>query len=222
MTRAEVWLGTTLAVLVFLPRAGSHPPSSEPGPARSLAQRYNRARTLQARFVQRYTFGRTTRIESGSVYFQKPARMRWEYDPPDAKVFLSDGRDVYLYVPGERQVSRRPVRESADWRTPFGLLLGRVDFKKLFSRVETKTTHRPAQPPLTQLRGLPRSPRQGFTEVWIDLNPKGQLERIEIRQPDGALMEFHFRDWRENQPLPPDLFRLRVPRGTVWLDMPPA
>jgi hypothetical protein len=117
---------------------------------------------------------------------------------------------------------RTRLREAADWRVPFGLLTGRVEMAELFARVEIKPTVRPGQPLLIQLRGLPRHERQGFSEVWFDLNPQGQLERVEIRQPDGALMEFHFRDWRENEPLPARLFRLEVPPGTAWLDADPV
>ncbi len=192
----------------------------EPDLLTSLEGHYNRARTLQARFVQRHTFGGVTRVESGKVYFLKPGRMRWEYESPEEKLFLSDGTHVYLYVPAERQVSRSRLSDAADWRVPFALLLGRIDFSELFSRVEIHRVERTAQAPLTQLRALPKSQRQGFTEIWLDVNEARRLERIEIRQAGDVLMEFHFREWREGHALPPDLFRLRVPPGTAWVDAP--
>ena len=59
--------------------------------------------------------------------------------------------------------------------------------------------------------------------IGIDVVPEGvessdQLVRLEVRQRDGSLIEFHFRDWRENRPLDPELFRLAVPPGTAWID----
>ncbi len=193
-------------------------PSSEADLVAALTRHYNRLRTLQADFVQRYTLGQATRVESGTAYFQKPGRMRWEYQSPEEKLFLCDGSYVYLYVPTERQVSRSRLRPGGDWRLPFGLLLGRVDFFALFSRIEIKPIARPGQAPLTQLRGLPKSAAQGFSEVWLEVNASEQLQRIEIRQPDGSVMEFHFRGWRENPHLAPELFRLHVAPGTIWID----
>ncbi|MFQ5926087.1 MAG: outer membrane lipoprotein carrier protein LolA [Terriglobia bacterium] len=222
MRSAEALVGTAfVGVLVCLGVLGANPSRATRITA-ALEEHYNRVRSLQAQFIQRYTLGRTTRVESGTVYFQKPGKMRWEYESPEEKLFLSDGRYVYLYVPSEQQVSRSRLGEAGDWRAPFGLLLGRIDFSKLFSRVEIKPISRPGQATFTQLRGLPKSARQGFAEIWLDVNVRQEVERIEIRQPDGVVMEFHFREWRENLPLAPDLFRLRVPPGTVknWVGAP--
>lgn len=221
--REQLWLALTLlaSCLACLGLSAAQTPRGA-DLLEALEQRYNRLRTLEARFIQRYSLGRVTQVESGRVYFQKPGKMRWEYESPEEKVFLADGRHVYLYVPSEQQVSRSPMSESADWRVPFAWLLGRVDFSELFARLEIKPIERAGQSPLTQVRGLPKSARQGFTEMWFDVNAQRQVERIEIRQPDGALMEFHFRDWRENHSLPRRLFELRVPPGTTWLEVPVA
>ncbi|MFQ5817363.1 MAG: outer membrane lipoprotein carrier protein LolA [Terriglobia bacterium] len=216
MRRADVVGGTALlGALLLLGLQGANPARATRITA-VLEEHYNRIRTLQAQFIQRYTLGRISRVESGTVYFQKPGKMRWEYESPEKKLFISDGTYVYLYVPGEQRVSRRRLSGAEDWRAPFALLLGRIDFSELFSRVEIKPIHRPGQPAFTQLRGLPKSARQGFEEIWLDVSARWQVMRIEIRQADGGVMEFHFRAWRENHPLAPELFRRpRVPPGTA-------
>ncbi|HSC78343.1 MAG TPA: outer membrane lipoprotein carrier protein LolA, partial [Candidatus Acidoferrales bacterium] len=58
---------------------------------RRVERHYNRISTLEAEFVQRHTLGATTLVESGRVYFRKGGRMRWEYESPEAKLFLADG-----------------------------------------------------------------------------------------------------------------------------------
>lgn len=189
---------------------------------RALEAHYNRTRTLEADFVQRYTLGSNTLVESGRVYFQKPDRMRWEYGSPEEKLFLTDGDYAYFYVPEERQVRRQPLKQAPEWQATFALMLGRVNLEKVFDRIELVRVHRLESPALWQLRGLARSDKQAFTEVWIDVNEAYQVQRIEIRQRDGSLMEFHFRRWRENPPLDPGLFQLRVPPGTAWLDEGPS
>lgn len=185
---------------------------------RRVEQHYNRISTLEAEFVQRHTLGATTLVESGRVYFRKGGRMRWEYESPEAKLFLADGEFAYLYVPQERQVRRQSIKQSPDWQAAFALLVGRMNLKRMFGRLELVEVHHLDSPARMQLRGQARSAKQPFTEVWFDLNDAYQVLRIEIRQRDGGLMEFHFRNWRENRPLSPDLFRLSVPPGTAWVD----
>ncbi len=185
---------------------------------RGLERHYNRVSTLEAEFVQRHTLGATTLVESGRVYFRKGSRMRWEYESPEPKLFLADGEFAYLYVPQEKQVRRQSIKQSPDWQAAFALLVGRMNLKRMFGRIELVEVHHLDSPARMQLRGQARSAKQPFTEVWFDLNDAYQVLRIEVRQRDGGLMEFHFRNWRENRPLSPDLFRLSVPPGTAWVD----
>lgn len=213
-----VWL--LLAVFLGAGAAGAAEPTVK-DVVRAVERHYNQTRTLEADFVQRYTQGATTLVESGRVYFQKPGRMRWEYAAPDEKLFLTDGDYAYLYVPEEKQVRRQPVKKAADWQAAFALLLGRVNLNRLLGRLELVRVHSLEGPARWQLRGQARSDRQPFREIWLDLNDSYQVLRIEIQQRDGSLMEFHFRRWRENQALAPELFRLSVPPGTAWIDEAP-
>ncbi|OFV84425.1 MAG: hypothetical protein A3B65_06040, partial [Acidobacteria bacterium RIFCSPHIGHO2_02_FULL_67_57] len=160
---------------------------------RAVERRYNQTRTLEADFIQRYTLGSTTLVESGRVYFQKPGRMRWEYESPEKKLFLADGEYAYFYVPEEQQVRRQSLKQAPDWQATFALLLGRVDLERVLRDLELVRIHRPEEPARWQLRGRAKSEKQAFEEVWVDLNEAYQVLRIEIRQRDGSLMEFHFR-----------------------------
>jgi outer membrane lipoprotein carrier protein len=184
---------------------------------KGIERRYNGVRTLEADFVQRYTLGAQTLVESGHVYFQKPGRMRWEYDQPAGKLFLADGQHAYLYLPSEQLVRRQPLKESGEWQTAFALLLGRVRLGRFLEQIALSRIYHPQSPALWQLRGRARSDRQPFEEIWMDLSEGFQLLRIEIQHRDGSLMEFHFRNWKENQPLASDLFLLQVPPGTAWV-----
>jgi outer membrane lipoprotein-sorting protein len=105
--------------------------------ARALEARYHGARTLQAVFLERYRDGRQgIRVESGTVYFSRPGRMRWEYESPEEKLFLVDGKHVWFYVPADRTASRAVVKESEDWRTPFALLTGKARLSRLCRKLE--------------------------------------------------------------------------------------
>ena len=188
---------------------------------RRMESRYNRVTSLEADFVQRYTLGPTTIVESGRVYFQKPGKMRWDYNSPEEKLFLSDGKYAYFYIPAERQVRRTKLKKSAYWQATFALMLGRANLTKVFDRIDVVPVNRPEQAGEAvrwQVRGTARSEKQAFHEIWFDLNAQYQILRVEIQQRDGSLMEFHFRRWREGGTFSPGLFRLDVPSETVWID----
>src|SRR5579864_2447907 len=98
--------------------------------AQAVDQRYNHLRSLQAEFTEIYRGAGTERTESGVVWLKKPGKMRWEYRSPREKLFLSDGKDAWFYVPGERQVRRTPVKKLEDLRSPLAFLLGKTKLEK--------------------------------------------------------------------------------------------
>src|SRR5580704_8075693 len=59
---------------------------------------YHDVHALRAEFNQTYLMGNRTRIESGNVCFARGGLMRWDYQRPMEKLFVSDGKQVALYV----------------------------------------------------------------------------------------------------------------------------
>src|ERR1700739_2399282 len=53
--------------------------------------RYDRIHSLEARFSETYAGAGMTRTESGTLLLKKPGRMRWDYDQPRPKLFITDG-----------------------------------------------------------------------------------------------------------------------------------
>jgi len=60
--------------------------------------------------------------------------MRWQYTTPAGKLFVSDGKYIYLYTPGTQRVERSKVKETDDMRAPLAFLLGKLDFQRDFKR----------------------------------------------------------------------------------------
>lgn len=71
---------------------------------------------LQARFMQASPGGGRA---SGTVYIQRPGRMRFEYDPPATMLVVSDGSVVALRDTELRTTERTPLRS-----TPLNIILG--------------------------------------------------------------------------------------------------
>lgn len=186
---------------------------------RGIEARYNHLASLEADFVQRYSQGPSdTRVESGRVAFLRPGKMRWDYTTPEAKLFLSDGKSVYLYVPSARQVTRTMAKESQDWRTPWRFLLGRARLKELFGRIEF-SPEEPRAPARYILRAYPRPQESGrFREVVIEVTADYRLTRLLIRESGAVETEFFFLRWRENPPLARSLFEFHAPPGVAVIE----
>ena len=203
----------------------------------ALESRYQHAATLKAIFFERYTDGNGGIIaESGTVYFSRPGRMRWEYESPDEKLFLVDGTNVWFYVPADHTASRAKFKESSDWRTPLALLAGKADLGKFCRSVSIDDP--PATPPASPTIGPPtlatpccaafraaQHPATTMTlkevksgEVLFESTPDAHLVRVLIRQPGNLETEFRFGDWHENIAIPETKFHFVPPPGVSIVD----
>src|SRR5215467_880306 len=91
--------------LVWISRAA--PAAESDAYIKQFESAYKRAHTLEAKFLQRYSEGgKVTRSESGTAYFRRPGKMRWEYASPEANLFVVDGKFAWFYVPQDHTVSR--------------------------------------------------------------------------------------------------------------------
>src|SRR4030088_540153 len=98
--------------------------------ANAVDEHYNHLRSLRAEFTEVYRGSGMERTESGTLWLKKsgmkkPGKMRWEYRSPKEKLFVSDGKDAWFYVPGDRQGRRTDARKLDDIRSPLAFLLGK-------------------------------------------------------------------------------------------------
>lgn len=176
---------------------------------RGLEQRYNRATTLRAAFEQRHLVaGRARRIESGILVLRKPGRMRWQYERPAGKLFVCDGKWVWLWSPDAQQVERARLKEADDFRAPLAFLLGRLDLRKTFGAFELER-----EGGEVRLSAWPRNDRMPFTRVDFWLGAEFEIRRLVIHQIDATAMEFRFTGEELNAAVRDSAFRFEPPPG---------
>jgi outer membrane lipoprotein carrier protein len=201
---------------------------------RALEDRYHHARTLKANFFESSSDGQGgVTAESGTVYFSRPGRMRWEYNSPQQKLFLVDGSNVWFYVPADQTASRAKMRESSDWRTPLALLVGKANLTDLCRKLDLVGPSVPGggeEKPLTPgdslLRCIPReNPPQNSVDpgastpyVLLEVDPEARLVRVVIREPGNLETEFRFGNWEENIAIPEMKFHFQPPPGVAIVD----
>ncbi len=182
---------------------------------------YRNVRTLHAAFTQVYSADGDRRVESGAVELERGGRMRWHYQSPQQKLFIADGKNLILYVPAERQMTRSREKTSGDVRVPLSLLLSRVKLGKVFSSIEFANRDLPHPVGNRILRALPKGGSQsGYSQVLIELDPELNIRRLVISYAEGGTMDFRFTHIVRNAPLPRSAFIFNPPAGTEIIDEP--
>jgi len=178
----------------------------------AVQNRYETMRSFKANFVQRYHSGVSDEQESGILLMKKPGKMRWEYRAPIEKLFLSDGRKTYFYVPRDRQVTVSSLeKDSAS--TPLLFLLGQGNLKKDFVAAETKRETPVAGGDIVlQLTGV--TEQASFKEVFLEVREAGaDIVRISIVEHTGSRNDYVLTEFQANAPVSDAQFRFKIPKG---------
>jgi len=177
---------------------------------RTLQQRYESTRTLVAKFRQEVESptmaGKLT--SNGTVSFEKPNRMRWDYAAPDRQTIVSDGETLWIYQPEEKQVLKAPLREAFQATTPVTFLggLGHVD-RDFTPTLESSADDR------WVLKLVPREERGVGTLVLVVRKGDASIEEARISDPLGTTTHLALSDEKRNVSLGADLFHFTPPPG---------
>ena len=171
--------------------------------------RYNRAQTLEIRFAETYSgLGRGPRTETGVLYLRKPGRMRWEYTQPAGKLFVSDGKQVYLYLPDENRVEKMKLKDTEDMRAPMAFLLGKLHFEKEFQNLQAR-----AEGEGSLVTAEPKSNSLPYSKVEFQVSPTFEIRKLHIVGQDQSVLDFAFESEKLNPPLANSLFQFQPPAG---------
>jgi outer membrane lipoprotein carrier protein len=185
--------------------------------AERVDQHYNRLRSLRSDFVEIYEGAGLSRREAGELWLLKPGKMRWDYKQPRPKLFVTDNKTAYFYVPGDRQARRMPVKKLEDFRSPIRFLLGHTRLEKEFDHL-TISTERALNPGDIVLQGVPLNMKERVNRVTLEVTPGGQITRIFIEELDGSITDFRFSNIKEDVPVKDGLFHFKVPEGVQVIE----
>jgi outer membrane lipoprotein carrier protein len=186
--------------------------------AQAVDEHYNQLRSLEAEFTETYRGAGMDRMESGTLWLKKPGKMRWEYRSPRDKLFLSDGKDAWFYVPGDKQARKTPVRKLEDLRSPLGFLLGKTKLEKELQVLGFAPDVAPLEPGNLVLRGVPRALGDRVSQVLLEIDPQKQIVRIQVDEVDGSTTEYRFRNQKEGVAIDDRQFRFEPPPGVETID----
>jgi outer membrane lipoprotein carrier protein len=189
----------------------ARPPAADV--ASALQRQYDSIKDFTATFTQTYEGGvlRRKGSETGTVYVKKPGKMRWDYMAPEKKLFVSDGRTMFLYFPNDKQVMKNAVPEQDEATSAVLFLMGKGnivrDFTVRWAEGGTDAVYR--------LRLDPKTRQAEYD--WLELSADRQTLRIvglTAGDAQGGRSSFGFTNFKENVGLADKLFQFTIPRGT--------
>jgi outer membrane lipoprotein carrier protein len=203
------WIRVASFGVLLLPQAAP-PPAQEV--AAALQKKYDAVRDFTANFVHESTGGilRKKQTERGFVQVKKPGMMRWDYQAPEPKVFVSDGRRIYLHIPADNQVVISPVPDQDQATTAVLFLVGKGnltrDFNVSYAEGGTADTY--------ALRLDPKLPERDYDWLQIIVDRRTlQIKSLSAADAQGGRSTFQFSNFKENVGLPDKTFAFKIPRG---------
>jgi len=207
--------GAAIALLLFVLSPGAQsvrPPAVDV--ARAVQAHYDTVRDFTAAFTQTYVGGvlRKRITEQGRLEVKKPGRMRWEYTQPEPKTFVSDGSQMYSYIPADRQVYVSPVPSEDQATTAVLFLSGKGNLLRDFDVSYADDADAPAG--MIALRLDPKLPERDYD--WLELvvdRRTYQIRSLVAADRQGGTSTFQFSNLQENVELSDKTFEFKIPRG---------
>ncbi len=191
--------------------------------ASAVDEHYNHLHSLQAEFTEVYRGSGIERTESGTLWLKKagmkkPGKMRWEYRSPREKLFVSDGKDAWFYVPDDRQARKAAAAKLDDLRSPLAFLLGKTRLEKELKGLSLAPDVTPLNPEDVVVRGVPQALADRVSEVLLEISPDHKIVRIVIADVDGSVTEYRLSQQQEDVPIADSQFQFRPPAGTETVE----
>jgi len=191
-------------------------PVSTPAPAQAggdkaqaqLREFVTGTQSARGDFTQRSARASGAQAESGSgtFWFARPGRFRWEVRTPYEQLMLADAQKLYFFDKDLNQVTVRKLGDALG-ASPAAILFGTDSLERNFTLKEAGE-----RDGLDWLDALPKSKEAGFDRILIGFRG-GLPQAMEVRDAFGKVTQFVFRNLERNPKLDPELFRFVAPKG---------
>jgi outer membrane lipoprotein carrier protein len=184
-----------------------------------MQKRYDQAKDFHARFSQNYSramVGRAT-LSTGTITFKKPGRMRWDYDKPEARMFLSNGQVLWLYEPSEKQAFKQDLKTS-QLPAALAFLMGKGKITDEFEVTFAKDAKH-GRPGDFRLALAPKQPQSAYKSILFVVDPKEFLVRESVLvDAQGNTNHFTFDGLEVNGKVADSVFKWTPPAGVRVVD----
>jgi len=219
-------MGTMLPCMVCLLgfSAALGEEAGEPSAATILAKvqaRYGSIERMQALFKQ-VTFNATMAKEqtaSGFYYAEKPGKVRWDYETPEAQHLVISGGKVLFYVPTDKQLVYSDAGQVEELKALLDLLGGKGNIMERFKARLIGDDQEAQKAGCRVVRIVPKKPMGNLLRIDLVIDKKTLLVK-ETAYWDiyGNRTRISFSGIKMPKSFDGSLFKLNVPQDVVVVD----
>jgi outer membrane lipoprotein-sorting protein len=214
LTAALAIICAPLSLQAVSPSISSHLGYQGPGTTsakvtiKTVRDALNRIKPFKVNFSQQvYTDEQLDIEESGEIIFKNDQLIKWTYLDPDYKVFLLEGDNYQFYDEDNEQLIIGKIKDRSHqwvWQMLFSDDIFRdyfVAWDKAHKRIHIKNN--------------PNSRTGDKDDITIDIEIIINDDSLPItliqKDPSGARIVYHFKEYKPNIEIPGEAFRLSVP-----------
>jgi len=157
-----------------------------------------------------------TDTASGRIYIKRPDKMRWEYETPEKQTIITDGVQLWMYRPEDKQVMVGQAPTFFGDGKGAGFLADiqsiRANFAITLVEASDPQTHR--------LKLIPIKPQSGLTDIYLSIS-KTTHEVLEVvthnEYEDETRIELTDSQFEQN--FDNALFHFETPQGVDVLQL---
>lgn len=176
----------------------------------------SRAQDLTARFHQTATSRATGAVQEASGLFlvKRPGKMRWEYQKPEPRLFVTDGKTLWVFSPADKQVVVQDLGEALASRTPLAFLAGDCQLRRDFVIAAVDNAATRGSRSFTILDLTPKRPEAGIARMLLEVNLQGYtVEKTTLFDAAGNTTVITLTDLKLNSGLGDQEFQFTPPAG---------
>lgn len=171
--------------------------------AKLVQKAYSATKTLQSEFTQEtYVETLNRKIKNrGTLYLDRPGKMRIEYKVAPARTYVSDGKKLWIASEGNRQVQSETLGKSGVPNEALAFLKGFANLHEQFKVENGKG------------RQLLLYPKQKSWFKFLDckFERNGLLSTMIVHNVSGGQAVYNFKNSKQNIDLSADLFKKPKP-----------
>jgi len=215
-------LALTVGTCVLLPPAGGDAWAAAALDVSEIVEKVEatcaQVQDLSAHFQQTATNRTLGQVQEASGLFllKRPGMMRWEYQKPEARLFVTDGKTLWAYSPTDKQVIIQDVRDALASRVPLAFLAGDCQLRREFEVRAVEHAGTRATPSVKLLDLKPRRAEAGIARLLLEVSLKTYtVEKTTLFDAYGNTTVIAFTNLKLNAGLGDQSFQFTPPAGVT-------
>jgi outer membrane lipoprotein carrier protein len=157
-----------------------------------------------------------TDTASGTAFFKRPGKMRWDYDTPERQVIITDGDTLWVFRPDDHQVMIGKAPSFFKGGKGFSFLTDMKEIRQKFKM----TLEKKGPEGFFVLKLLPREKTYDVAQILLTIS-KATFDIVEIETYNsyGDETRFVFSNIQFKQKINDSLFHFKVPEDVEVLHL---